>query len=128
MPTLPSSRALVAWIPKVTSTAFTFAIVGFGIVALSAVGTARAQVCALPGSAGDATISGTVNTYWTAAPGSYDAGAAAIPLSGERGAAATLAAGDLVLAAPPCVSPSGLTVTGKAGHRGPLAVGGWHGQ
>ena len=39
-----------------------------------------------------------------------------------------LAAGDLVLAAPPCISPSGLTVTGKAGHRGPIAVGGWHGQ
>ena len=97
MPTLPSSRALVAWIPKVTSTAFTIGIVGFGIVALSAVGIARAQVCALPGSAGDATISGTVNTYWSAAPGSYDAGAATIPLSGERGAAASLAAGDLVL-------------------------------
>lgn len=97
MPTLPSSRALVAWIPKATSTAFTFGIVGFGIVALSAAGIARAQVCALPGSAGDATISGTVNTYWSTAPGSYDAGAAAIPLSGERGAAATLAAGDLVL-------------------------------
>ncbi len=40
----------------------------------------------------------------------------------------TLAAGDLVLAAPPCISPSGLTVTGKAGHRDPIAVGGWHGQ
>ena len=40
----------------------------------------------------------------------------------------TLVAGDLVLAAPPCISPSGLTVTGKAGHRGPIAVGGWHGQ
>ena len=57
----------------------------------------HAQVCATPGSNGDATISGTINTYWTAAPGTYGAGATSISLSGQRGAAATLAPGDLVL-------------------------------
>ena len=57
----------------------------------------QAQVCATPGSSGDATVSGTINTYRAAAPGTYGAGATTISLSGQRGAAATLAAGDLVL-------------------------------
>lgn len=59
---------------------------------------AQAQVCALPGSAGDvANVSGVVNTYWTPAPGSYGPGSASIALGGQRGATATLAEGDLVL-------------------------------
>lgn len=60
-------------------------------------GAALAQVCALPGSAGNVTVSGTVNTYWPAATGSYGPGSASIPLGVQRGAPATLAPGDLVL-------------------------------
>lgn len=66
----------------------------FPVVFVSSV---QAQVCALPGSVGDATISGTVNTYWTTAPGTYNAGSTTIALNSQRGAAATLAPGDLVL-------------------------------
>ncbi len=61
------------------------------------VAPAGAQVCARPGSAGDATISGTVNTYYTPAAGSYGSGSGSIAIGGARGAAATLAEGDLVL-------------------------------
>lgn len=57
----------------------------------------RAQVCASPGSAGDATATGIVNTYWTPASGNYGASAGSIVLGGQRGAAAPLAEGDLVL-------------------------------
>jgi uncharacterized repeat protein (TIGR01451 family) len=52
----------------------------------------------LPGSEGDIVVAGgIVNTYWTPAIGTYNAGSASIALSGQRGAAATLAEGDLVL-------------------------------
>jgi uncharacterized repeat protein (TIGR01451 family) len=68
----------------------------FGTVFSIAIGTATAQVCALPGSTGDATISGTVNTYWTPGNGNFS-GSGSISLSNQRGAAATLAEGDLVL-------------------------------
>ena len=68
-----------------------------GIVALlSSAGTAQAQVCALPGSEGDATIAGTVNTYWTPAGGNYS-GSGSIALNNQRGATTTLAEGDVVL-------------------------------
>ncbi len=70
-------------------------VLGLALVALAA-GSVQAQVCALPGSDGDATISGTVNTYWTPGSGSFS-GSGAIALSNQRGAAATLAEGDLVL-------------------------------
>ena len=40
----------------------------------------------------------------------------------------TLAAGDLVLAAPLPIGPTGSAATGKAGNQDPLAAGGWHGQ
>ena len=60
--------------------------------------SAHAQVCALPGSQGDvAGVSGVVNTYWTPGTGSYGPGSTSIALGGQRGAAATLAEGDLVL-------------------------------
>lgn len=39
-----------------------------------------------------------------------------------------LAAGDLVLAAPPCISPTGPAASVGAGNRDSLAAGGWHGQ
>lgn len=57
----------------------------------------RAQVCASPGSAGDAIATGIVNTYWTPASGNYGASAGSIALGSQRGAAATLAEGDLLL-------------------------------
>lgn len=66
----------------------------FPVVFVSSV---QAQVCALPGSVGDNTISGTINTYWTTSPGTYNAGSTTIALNSQRGAAATLAEGDLVL-------------------------------
>jgi uncharacterized repeat protein (TIGR01451 family) len=74
-----------------------FTALAFSAVCSISISTAIAQVCALPGSAGDATISGTVNTYWTPGAGSYNNGSTTIALSGQRGAVATLAEGDLVL-------------------------------
>lgn len=88
----PSFRVSAARFRKAVFTAFTLSA-----VVVLGVGVANAQVCALPGSNGDATISGTVNTYWTAGAGTYNNGSTTIALSGQRGAAATLAAGDLVL-------------------------------
>lgn len=70
---------------------------GLALCTLAALaGGARAQVCAAPGSAGTAAISGVVNTYWTPAEGTYT-GSGSIALSGQRGASASLAEGDLVL-------------------------------
>ena len=44
-----------------------------------------AQVCALPGSAGNATISGTVNTYYAVQAGSYgpSSSSIAVPSTSE---------------------------------------------
>ncbi len=72
------------------------AVLTFGAVFSTVIGTATAQVCALPGSSGDATISGTVNTYWTPGSGNFS-GSGSISLSSQRGAVASLAEGDLVL-------------------------------
>lgn len=59
---------------------------------------ARAQVCATPGGAGNVTgVAGIINTYWTPGTGNYGPGSTTISLSAQRGAAATLAPGDLVL-------------------------------
>jgi uncharacterized repeat protein (TIGR01451 family) len=70
---------------------------GLALVAFAA-GSAQAQVCALPGSAGDAVIAGgIVNTYWTPGSGSYGSSSTSISLTDQRGAAASLAEGDLVL-------------------------------
>ncbi len=85
-------RVCDAWKRTIALTPLTFSAV-YSI----AISTAIAQVCALPGSAGDATISGTVNTYWTPGAGSYNSGSTSIALGGQRGAVATLAEGDLVL-------------------------------
>ena len=58
-----------------------------------------AQVCALPGSAGNVAISGTVNTYYAAQAGSYGPGSSSIPIDvgSQQGAAAVIQPGDLVL-------------------------------
>ena len=59
---------------------------------------AGAQVCATPGSAGNVTgVAGVINTYWTPGTGSYGPASPTIALGAQRGAAATLAPGDLVL-------------------------------
>jgi uncharacterized repeat protein (TIGR01451 family) len=92
MPLPPCSRTTASWMRKVMRT-----VLICGTVVFSGIGTAQAQVCALPGSDGDATISGTVNTYWTPGDDSYNSGSSTISLSGQRGAAASLAEGDLVL-------------------------------
>ena len=73
------------------------AALAFSAVYSLFISTAIAQVCALPGSAGDATIAGTVNTYWTPGAGTYGNGSTTIALGGQRGAVATLAEGDLVV-------------------------------
>ena len=51
-----------------------------------------AQVCALPGSAGNVAISGTVNTYYAAQAGSYGPGSSSIPIDvgSQQGAAAVI--------------------------------------
>ena len=58
-----------------------------------------AQVCALPGSAGNATISGTVNTYYAVQAGSYGPSSSSIALDAgsQQGAAAIMQPGDLAL-------------------------------
>ncbi len=76
---------------------FTNTVLICAAVVLCGATNVYAQVCALPGSAGDATISGTVNTYFTPGAGSYDNSSATISLGGQRGAAGSLAEGDLVL-------------------------------
>lgn len=77
---------------------FRTAAVIAALVLLLATHPLAAQVCARPASAGDATISGVVNTYWSpAANATYGPATTSIPLAGQRGAAATLAEGDLVL-------------------------------
>lgn len=86
------SNVFAAWLRKAAFTAL-----AAGAVVVLGSGSANAQVCALPGSSGDASISGTVNTYWTPGIGTYSSGSTAISLSSQRGAAATLAEGDLVL-------------------------------
>lgn len=85
-------RVSDAWMRNITLATLTF-----GVVSSIGLSTAMAQACALPGSAGDATVAGSVNTYWTPSTGSYGGGSTSIPLSDQRGTAATLAEGDLVL-------------------------------
>ncbi len=83
--------------PPVGAAMRRFAGIGAGVLAaLSSAGAAYAQVCAAPGSAGTAAISGVVNTYWTPADGTYS-GSGSIALGAQRGASASLAAGDLML-------------------------------
>lgn len=72
-------------------------VLALALTVVSAMAAPAHAQCATPGSAGDVTVSGVVNTYWTPATGSYGSGATTIPLGSQRGAAATLAAGDLVL-------------------------------
>lgn len=68
------------------------------IVAACAALPALAQVCARPASAGDASISGVVNTYFApSVNGTYGPASTAIPLRSARGAAATVREGDLML-------------------------------
>lgn len=55
-----------------------------------------AQTCAMPGRDGTAGSSGTVNTYYRPADGSYT-GAVTIPLSSPAGAATPVGPGDLVV-------------------------------
>jgi uncharacterized repeat protein (TIGR01451 family) len=63
---------------------------------LSAHVFANAQVCAAPGKDGPSTVTGTVNTYYQPAVGTFT-GATSIALSNPIGAATPLAPGDLVL-------------------------------
>lgn len=68
------------------------------LIAATTAGPARAQVCARPASAGDASLSGVVNTYFApAANATYGPSTTVIPLRSPRGASATLREGDLVL-------------------------------
>ncbi|MBY6205966.1 DUF11 domain-containing protein [Halomonas denitrificans] len=53
--------------------------------------------CATPGADGNLSLAGVVNTYYTPSAGSYGPASTSIPLSSPRGAAAPIAAGDLVL-------------------------------
>jgi len=68
------------------------------LVFSSAIGAQTLPTCATPGSEGTpAGISGTVNSYWTPASGTFGAATPSIGLSARRGAAVDLAPGDLAL-------------------------------
>lgn len=56
----------------------------------------RAQPCGTPGRDGSGTITGTVNSYYPG-NGSVSAGVLSLPVGAKSGAAATIAAGDLLL-------------------------------
>ena len=58
---------------------------------------AHAQTCAVPGRDGTTGTSGTVNTYYTPASGTFNAASISIGLSSPRGAANAVAPGDLVV-------------------------------
>jgi len=57
---------------------------------------AQAQTCAMPGRDGSANSSGTVNSHYPPATGSYTPASTSIPLGTRRGAAIAVAPGDLV--------------------------------
>ncbi|MEM9304845.1 MAG: hypothetical protein AAGE01_22220, partial [Pseudomonadota bacterium] len=58
---------------------------------------ATAAQCALPADEGNASVSGTFNSYWRPADGTYNDASTAIPISSPRPGGATLAPDDLVL-------------------------------
>lgn len=68
-----------------------------GLAALMALPHALAQTCAMPGRDGGAASSGTVNTYYPPANGTYSAASTSIALGTSRGAATAVAPGDLVM-------------------------------
>lgn len=56
------------------------------------------QVCAIPTNDGsNLTLSGTVNSYWSVATGTYNAGSTSIALQSQRGSVSPLSSGDLVM-------------------------------
>lgn len=58
---------------------------------------ALAQTCAMPGRDGTAPSSGTVNTYYTPANGTYTSDSTSLPLGSSQGATTPVAPGDLVV-------------------------------
>lgn len=68
-----------------------------GLAALMALPHALAQTCAMPGRDGSTASSGTINTYYPPAAGSYSAASTSIALGTSRGAATAVAPGDLVM-------------------------------
>jgi uncharacterized repeat protein (TIGR01451 family) len=69
---------------------------GLALVLCAAL-NAQAQTCAAPGRDGTAASSGTVNTYYPPASGTYTASSTSIPLGSRAGAAVAVAPGDLVV-------------------------------
>jgi uncharacterized repeat protein (TIGR01451 family) len=67
------------------------------LLALAVGGPALAQTCAMPGRDGTGSSSGTVNSYYPPANGSYSPASSSIPLGTRQGAAVSVAPGDLVV-------------------------------
>ena len=67
------------------------------LTALLTLPQALAQTCAMPGRDGSTASSGTVNTYYPPATGSYNGASTSIALGTSRGAATAVAPGDLVM-------------------------------
>jgi uncharacterized repeat protein (TIGR01451 family) len=67
------------------------------LLMLGAISPALAQTCAMPGRDGTSSSSGTVNSYYPPATGSYSPASSSIPLGTRRGAAVAVAPGDLVV-------------------------------
>jgi hypothetical protein len=67
-------------------------------IAVLTIQSSNAQVCAIPTNEGSpASLSGTVNTYWSVANGIYDSSSSTLTLQNRRGNAVNIASGDLVL-------------------------------
>lgn len=68
------------------------------LLVLAVASSSRAAVCSNPGADGPGSVSGIVNTYYPGT-GTVTAGSTSVPVSiaGKRGAAASIAAGDLVM-------------------------------
>lgn len=68
------------------------------VILLTLTSLALAQICAIPGNDGSASLSGIVNSYWRpSATASYGPTSTSISLSDKTGASSTLNSGDLVL-------------------------------
>ena len=62
------------------------------MIIMFSIASSHAQVCAIPGNDNDnLTLSGTVNTFYGGAIGTYDSSSTSIPLVGARGGAAITA-------------------------------------
>lgn len=88
-------KALYIWVKIVMKNYY---FITLSLIIFLNIHTSMAQVCAIPTNDGSpATLSGTVNTYWSVVDGIYNNSSPTISLQNRRGNATNLSSGDLVL-------------------------------